>query len=108
MGKDGIVLLIAIKKRPIFRRQRDCEIQDDIDGNSLGNRCCATRQFMVVVPRLFSAEFEHIFSDLSGFDTKCVHDRVHEHFLRPPTSAKMRHKSLILLVGAQGLEPWTR
>jgi hypothetical protein len=39
MGKDGIVLLIAIKKRPIFRRQRDCKIQDDIDGNSLGNRC---------------------------------------------------------------------
>ena len=38
MGKDGIVLLIAIKKRPIFRRQRDCKIQDDIDGNSLGNR----------------------------------------------------------------------
>ena len=37
MGKDGIVLLIAIKKRPIFRRQRDCKIQDDIDGNSLGN-----------------------------------------------------------------------
>jgi hypothetical protein len=30
--------LIAIKKRPIFRRQRDCKIQDDIDGNSLGNR----------------------------------------------------------------------
>ena len=38
MGKDGIVLLIAIKKRPIFRRQRDCKIRDDIDGNSLGNR----------------------------------------------------------------------
>jgi hypothetical protein len=38
MGKDGIVLLIAIKKRPILRRQRDCKIQDDIDGNSLGNR----------------------------------------------------------------------
>jgi hypothetical protein len=36
---------------------------------------------MVVVPRFFSAKYERIFSDLSGFDTKCVHDRVHEHFL---------------------------
>jgi hypothetical protein len=44
MGKDGIVLLIAIKKRPIFRRQRDCKIQDDIDGNSLGNRCRVVRR----------------------------------------------------------------
>jgi hypothetical protein len=39
MGKDGIDLLIAIKKRPNFRTQRDCKIQDEIDGNSLGNRC---------------------------------------------------------------------
>lgn len=38
MGKDGIVLLIAIKKRSNFRTQRDCTIQDEIDGNSLGNR----------------------------------------------------------------------
>jgi hypothetical protein len=37
MGKDGIVLLIAIKKRPNFRTQRDWKIQDEIDGNSLGN-----------------------------------------------------------------------
>ena len=36
MGKDGIDLLIAIKKRPNFRTQRDCKIQDEIDGNSLG------------------------------------------------------------------------
>ena len=39
MGKDGIDLLIPIKKRPNFRMQRDCKIQDEIDGNSLGNRC---------------------------------------------------------------------
>jgi hypothetical protein len=38
MGKDGIDLLIAIKKRPNFRTQRDCKIQDEIEGNSLGNR----------------------------------------------------------------------
>ena len=38
MGKDGIDLLIPIKKRPNFRMQRDCKIQDEIDGNSLGNR----------------------------------------------------------------------
>jgi hypothetical protein len=31
-------MLIAIKKRPNFRTRRDCKIQDQIDGNSLGNR----------------------------------------------------------------------
>jgi hypothetical protein len=50
MGKDGIVLLIAIKKRPIFRRQRDCKIQDDIDGNSLGNRRGTLPDLMAVTP----------------------------------------------------------
>jgi hypothetical protein len=39
MGKDGIDLLIDIKKRPNFQTQRDCKIQDEINGNSLGNRC---------------------------------------------------------------------
>jgi hypothetical protein len=38
MGKDGIDLVIAVKKRPNFRTQRDWKIQDEIDGNSLGNR----------------------------------------------------------------------
>jgi hypothetical protein len=50
MGKDGIVLLIAIKKRPIFRRQRDCKIQDDIDGNSLGNRYWLSYAALIFVP----------------------------------------------------------
>jgi hypothetical protein len=44
MGKDGIVLLIAIKKRPIFRTQCYCKIQDEIDGNSLGNRRLSYRR----------------------------------------------------------------
>jgi hypothetical protein len=39
MGKDSIRLLAAIKKRPNFRTQHDCKIQDEIDSNSLGNRC---------------------------------------------------------------------
>jgi hypothetical protein len=55
MGKDGIVLLIAIKKRPIFRRQRDCKIQDDIDGNSLGNRC---RFWLIATRRVYSKGFQ--------------------------------------------------
>jgi len=32
-------LLAAIKKRLNFQTQRDKQIQDSIDGNSLGNRC---------------------------------------------------------------------
>ena len=44
MGKDGIDWLIAIKKRPNFRTQRDSKIQDDIDGNSLGNRWLSYRK----------------------------------------------------------------
>jgi hypothetical protein len=38
MGKDGIDLLMTISKRLNFRTQRECKIQDEIDGNSLGNR----------------------------------------------------------------------
>jgi hypothetical protein len=39
MGKDSIHLLVAIEKRLNFQTQRDSKIQDEIDGNSLGNRC---------------------------------------------------------------------
>jgi hypothetical protein len=38
MGKAGIRLLAAINKRLNFWTQRDCTIQDEIDGSSLGNR----------------------------------------------------------------------
>jgi hypothetical protein len=50
MGKDGIDLLIAIKKRPNFGTQRDCKIQDDIDGNSLGNRRGTLPDLTAVTP----------------------------------------------------------
>jgi hypothetical protein len=50
MGKDGIDLLITIKKRPNFRTQRDCKIQDEIDGNSLGNRRGTLPDLMAVTP----------------------------------------------------------
>jgi hypothetical protein len=54
MGKDGIDLLIAIKKRPNLRTQRDCKIQDEIAGNSLGNR----RPFAQEVPEGLFALFD--------------------------------------------------
>jgi hypothetical protein len=38
MGKGGIDFVIAINKRPNFRAQRNSKIQDEINGNSLGNR----------------------------------------------------------------------
>jgi hypothetical protein len=48
MGKDGVDWLIAIKKRPNFRTQRDRKIQDETDGNSLGNRCRAMRSLTAI------------------------------------------------------------
>jgi hypothetical protein len=48
MGKDGIDLFIPIKKLPNFRMQRDCKIQDEIDGNSLGNRCAQSGHSAII------------------------------------------------------------
>jgi hypothetical protein len=39
MGKEGTDLLVTINKRLNFLAQHDRKIQDEIEGNSLGNRC---------------------------------------------------------------------
>jgi hypothetical protein len=69
MGKDSIRLLVAINKRLNFQTQRDSKIQDEIGGNSLGNRCRR-------VPG------RSAFSRFRWFHAKCVHDCVHDRVLR--------------------------
>jgi len=103
MRKGSIRLLVAINKRPNFQTQRDSKIRVGIGSNSLGNRCCVMRPLTRIA--------------IAGLNNHSTHGSLLEPVWNPleavtplglAVDAMIATFSGSYLVGAQGLEPWTR